>query len=436
MAHLSGLTSSPADSKARLYSVQKKRDQTAPAAGVPPFAMVMQEQDGEKPAQGSTKAKALQESPASPGKAGQVADRQDARGDNFPAADPAQKKSGLQRTRELSMMPGQMPVSTMLLRSPVLAGRSPSDILQGQLFGKAQMDIAQTRAMESMMRGIGSSPLEAARGLGTARQLRNFASRGQDRPGPGEMIKGRTKSKNRLNRGGLRDVQERELPEVKSTVSRPVAEPAGLGLGSLSARFESGKAGIAAIGYDSKGGTSYGKFQIASRVGSMKNFLDFLDSQAPDLASRLKSAGPANTGSRRGAMPDEWKAIAAEQPERFGALQESFIRESHYEPALRSITQRTSLSEDNISSAMREVIWSTAVQHGPAGAARIFSQAEGMSGKPDDPGFERKLIANVYSVRSGQFGGHTSEVQAAVQSRFRQEKDLALGMLNASDSMA
>lgn len=428
MAHLSGLSSSPADSKAGLYSIQKKREQTAPAAGVPPFALVMEKQNGEQ-------------KDGQKGLPGKVGARPDARATPpaaDPAANPAEKKSGLQRTRELSMMPGQMPVSTMLLRSPVLAGRSPSDILQGQLFGKAQMDIAQTRAMESMMRGIGSSPLDAARGLGVARQLRNLADRG-DRPGPGEMIKGRTKSKNRLNRGGLRDVQERDLPDVKDVkkaAPRPVTEPAGLGLGSLSARFESGKAGIAAIGYDSKGGTSYGKFQIASRVGSMKNFLDYLDLQAPDLSSRLKASGPANTGSRSGAMPDEWKAIAAEQPERFGTLQEGFIRQSHYEPALLAITQRTSLSEANISPAMREVIWSTAVQHGPAGAARIFGQAEGMSGNPDEPGFERKLISNVYSVRSGQFGGHTKEIQASVQSRFRQEKDLALGMLDASDSMA
>jgi len=42
--------------------------------------------------------------------------------------------------------------------------------------------------------------------------------------------------------------------------------------GELSAKFESGKDGIAAIGYDRQGGTSYGKYQIASRVGMMKLF--------------------------------------------------------------------------------------------------------------------------------------------------------------------
>ena len=37
-------------------------------------------------------------------------------------------------------------------------------------------------------------------------------------------------------------------------------------VGHLSARFESGKEGAAAIGYDGHGGTSYGKYQISSRA--------------------------------------------------------------------------------------------------------------------------------------------------------------------------
>ena len=73
-------------------------------------------------------------------------------------------------------------------------------------------------------------------------------------------------------------------------------------LGQLSAQFESGGDGIAAVGYDRNGGTSYGKYQVSSRAGSLKDFLTFLDTEAPDLSRRLRSSGPGNTGSRRGAM--------------------------------------------------------------------------------------------------------------------------------------
>ena len=218
--------------------------------------------------------------------------------------------------------------------------------------------------------------------------------------------------------------------------ARRAPTPESDGLGRLSARFESGGDGIAAIGYDRNGGTSYGKYQIASRVGSMKNFLEFLDGEAPDVAQRLRKAGPANTGGRRGGMPDAWRAIAKEQPERFEALQEAFIRESHYKPAMEAIVERTGLEADKLSPAMREVIWSTAVQHGPAGAARIFDRADNLSGKPTDPAYERKLISNVYKLRAGQFGSSTEAVQAAVQNRFRQEKNLALNMLDGGGRTA
>ena len=201
-------------------------------------------------------------------------------------------------------------------------------------------------------------------------------------------------------------------------------------LGKLSAQFESGRDGIAAIGYDRNGGTSYGKYQVSSRAGSLNDFLAFLDGEAPDISKRLRSAGPGNTGSRKGAMPDMWRAIADEQPERFEALQEAYVRESHYKPAVEGISQRTSLEADSLSPAMREVIWSTSVQHGPTGATRIFARAEAMSGDPGDPAYERRLITNVYKVRSGQFGSSTSEVQAAVQNRFRQERTLALNLLD------
>ncbi|SDF03596.1 VgrG-related protein [Desulfovibrio legallii] len=297
----------------------------------------------------------------------------------------------------------------------VLAGRSPSDLLRAQTFNKAQADLRQTKALEGLMQSMGgSSTLDLARSMGTARHLRALTQGGQS-----DTL--------RLGGAGLGDF----VRSAGSGARRKAAVPAEeTGLGRLSARFESGGDGIAAVGYDRNGGTSYGKYQVSSRAGSLGDFLNFLDREAPDLSRRLRSAGPGNTGSRRGAMPDAWRAIAQEQPERFEDLQEAFVRESHYEPAVEAIAQRTNLKADTLSTAMREVIWSTAVQHGPAGAARIFDRADAMSGNPADPGYERKLINNVYKIRVGQFGSSDSSVQAAVANRFKQEKMLALNLLD------
>lgn len=284
-----------------------------------------------------------------------------------------------------------------LTRDAILAGRSPSELLQTRNFGMAA---ASVRRDTSGLRTIAAN------------------NNGQGFPlSSNDFIRTSNRAANVAKSGGARRAKKTNAAAKEYT-------------GKLSAKFESGSEGIAAIGYDGVGGTSYGKYQIASKVGSMKNFLTFLDNEAPDLSSRLRSAGPANTGSRRGAMPDEWRAIAAEQPERFERLQESFIRQSHYEPALAAIDARTGLDAATLSPAMREVIWSAAVQHGPTGAARIFAKADEMSGSPKNSAYERNMITNVYKLRAGQFGSSTSQVRDSVRSRFLEEKELALSMLN------
>ncbi len=209
-------------------------------------------------------------------------------------------------------------------------------------------------------------------------------------------------------------------------------------LGVLSGRFESGEAGISAIGYDSVGGTSYGKFQIASKTGTMQEFLKYLESAAPDLQKRLKAAGPANTGGKRGGMPAEWQKIASEQPDRFETLQTNFIKESHFMPALNSIAEKTGLKIAEFSGAIKEVLFSTAVQHGPNGAARIFARAVDKIGSDKlgqakiEPEQLKKtgenLIREVYAQRSGQFSSSTPQVQGAVKNRLKAEMNIALDM--------
>lgn len=205
--------------------------------------------------------------------------------------------------------------------------------------------------------------------------------------------------------------------------------------GGLSARYESGSQGAAAIGYDRNGGTSYGSYQISSRQGTFGSFLNFLDGREPALAERLRKAGPADTGGTRGAVPTEWKAIAAEQPERFQALQEEFIRHSHYDPALEGV--RDILGVKELSPVMGEVLWSTAVQHGPAGARRLFGRAAAeIAASGGDPGDEATLIDTVYTLRKGQFASSTPGVQAAVRRRFDDERRQALAMLGRGNILA
>jgi len=213
------------------------------------------------------------------------------------------------------------------------------------------------------------------------------------------------------------------------------------GLGSIAALFESGDKGIAAIGFDRTGGTSYGKYQISSRAGTMNRFLSYLSERAPDLAARLRNAGPANTGSSQGRMPVEWARIASESPEKFERLQTDFIKMDHYQPAREKILERTGVDIEAAKPALREALFSTAVQHGASGAARIFNQAidkflgHGHAQQTADAaggvkGLEQALVSEVYNRRQNQFGGSTDAVRASVRGRLKQEKDMVLAMLH------
>jgi hypothetical protein len=200
--------------------------------------------------------------------------------------------------------------------------------------------------------------------------------------------------------------------------------------GTLAAQFESGGAGVAAVGYDRVGGTSYGTYQIASKPGTMDEFLTYLDENRPEWADRLRDAGPADTGSRQGGMPSVWRAIAAEDPAGFEQVQHDFIARRTYDPARSMILDRTGLDFNNAPPALQEVLWSTSVQHGPTGAANIFSKVIDRflhKGQNDD--FNAQLIKGVYESRKNQFGSSTARVQKSVAHRMDSEKQLALNML-------
>ncbi|CCH47345.1 VgrG-related protein [Pseudodesulfovibrio piezophilus] len=225
------------------------------------------------------------------------------------------------------------------------------------------------------------------------------------------------------------------LQQTQNVVPQKVVteEPTQPAVGELSARFESGSGGVATIGYDRVGGTSYGKYQIASKPGTMDRFLTFLDDKAPTMSTRLRNAGPTDTGSKSGGMPTEWKALAAENPTRFEALQHEFIANETYEPARAMILKQTGVDFNNAPKALQEVLWSTSVQHGPTGASRIFNKVmDDFTGTVGKSEFNAKLIEGVYNRRKGQFSSSTKRVQQAVSNRLNAERTLALNMLGDS----
>ena len=83
---------------------------------------------------------------------------------------------------------------------------------------------------------------------------------------------------------------------------------------------------------------------------------------------------------------------------------------------------------------MKEVVWSTAVQHGPNGARRLFAQAAEQTRKAGETPDERALIRDLYALRKEQFGSSEGSVRNAVRRRLEQERELALAMVGGGET--
>lgn len=208
-------------------------------------------------------------------------------------------------------------------------------------------------------------------------------------------------------------------PLIPQTGTRAGAPQAAPGLGDLSAQFESGKQGSSAVGFDRTGGTSFGKYQIATRTGTMDKFMEHLKKTNPEIFERLSKAGPADTGTT-GKFAQEWKKLAEE-----GKIQQSerdFIKSTHYDVGVKGTGQNIQKMIEQ-SKALQEVMFSTSVQHGGAGASDIFNKMfkDGMS--------EKDFIDAIYKERTTKFGSSTPSVQKSVMDRLAKERELAQGLI-------
>lgn len=201
--------------------------------------------------------------------------------------------------------------------------------------------------------------------------------------------------------------------------------PSG-GLGSLSEKYEAARAGSKAIGYDRTGGTSYGKYQIASKTGTMDEFLNYTKNRNPEVYERLKNAGPANSGGRGGKFAEEWKALAGEG--KLADLEHGFIKSTHYDKQLERIRKSNPAMAKQIegSKALQDVLWSTSVQQRNLSKG-IFNNSwkEGISNED--------FIRNIYAERGADggrkyFSRSTEGVRQSVLKRYGREAADALAL--------
>lgn len=149
-------------------------------------------------------------------------------------------------------------------------------------------------------------------------------------------------------------------------------------LGSLSASQESNN-DPRTIGYDSKGGTSYGTYQLASAQGTPKTFLEYVRKNGGDYGKEIydtmyRACGGnwsrLNTGSKSGTPVDAWRAIASKDPIAFHKLEHDFFVQEYYGKAFKQLNPEVQeIVKKN--RALQEALFSTSVQHGQSKGAKI-----------------------------------------------------------------
>lgn len=202
-----------------------------------------------------------------------------------------------------------------------------------------------------------------------------------------------------------------EVTAVKEKVVGAVTRAKGALLGDVTAKYESGNRGFGAVstGRGDPGGASYGKYQLASKTGTLQEFL------------KESGYGKHFAGKRAGskAFNDTWKSLAAKD-KGFGKAQHAFIEEKKYKPAIKEAARLGFPVED---AKIQEMIWSGAIQHG--GIKKILRMVA------DHPNFKKMsvdqivqryyMIRSQYAVNALKRNGASSGVIRSVAQRMKDE---------------
>jgi LysM repeat protein len=215
-------------------------------------------------------------------------------------------------------------------------------------------------------------------------------------------------------------------PTAVGAVGKALAEA----LGALSAKYETGGRGPGTVstGSGDPGGVSYGSYQMATKMGTVKSFVT--QAGFPWLKNfRNLTAGTAEFTAM-------WKKIAADQTDAFQEAQHAYIKKTHYDVLVAKILADDALDVTSCSRAVQDAVWSTAVQHG--GATPIVHRAcANVSCPRTDPDYDKQLIRAIYAERGRKkpdgnlayFSRSSSNVQTGVANRFKNELQDALAML-------
>ncbi len=161
-------------------------------------------------------------------------------------------------------------------------------------------------------------------------------------------------------------------------------------LGTLSEKYESSHRGPGTVstGEGDPGGVSYGSYQLASKAGRADEFVK--KHYSTEFAG-LKGGTPEFTA--------KWKELAAKDQKGLHANEHAFIKETHYDPQVAKLRKDLGLDVTKRSAALRDVVWSTAVHHGPNTDVIVVAVKPLLTKDPITNITDEAIIRAVYAER-------------------------------------
>lgn len=214
----------------------------------------------------------------------------------------------------------------------------------------------------------------------------------------------------------------------------------GWEIGQTSEKYESGGKGPGVINdYNGAaegdlGGASYGVYQLASFLPEMrKNGKARPSAKNSPVEQYIKNSSfkdkfqgltPATT-----AFDSKWKEIAASNPSEFRKDQHDYVQRKYYDVMAANL-QRLGFDLTKYGPGVQDLVWSTAVQFGPARTNIITEPLKGKSELTD------KDIVNLVSEYKIQnvntfFKSSSDSIKEGVRNRYRDEKVALLNLVKA-----
>ena len=191
-------------------------------------------------------------------------------------------------------------------------------------------------------------------------------------------------------------------------------------IGKSSAKFESnGDAGTISTGKGDHGGISYGKYQMSSKYGVPQRFLKTY----PEYGKQFE--GMTITTPE---FQAKWKDIAKNDP-KFGDAQHEYIRKNFYNIFMHNL-EKSGIDLSGRGKAVKEMLFSTAVQHGPN--TKVINEA--LKGRDISKMTDAEMITEEQRFKNLNVDSHhrnsAPNIRVGVKNRTVAEENYLLSMID------